>query len=107
MANKEIKREVVESFIKNFTKDLQKKYGENTSLENVLYHLVDRGIAPTQRVRDFAIVHDFQERDQTISTINWTMLNEVKYDLESRQIHNVIKQYTSRYCRSKYVKNIT
>lgn len=107
MANKEIKREVVESFIKNFTKDLQKKYGDNTSLENVLYHLVDRGIAPTQRVRDFAIVHDFQERDQTISTINWTMLNEVKYNLESRQIHRVIKKHTLKYCCGKYVKNIT
>ena len=106
MANKEINKEVVESFIKNFSKDLIKSYGENASLENVLYHLVDRGVIPTQRARDFAIVHDFQERDTSMSTINWVMANENKYELKDRQIHNVIKQYTLRYCCGKYVTNL-
>ncbi len=103
MANGEINKEVVESFIKNFSEDLIKKYGENASLEKVLYHLVDRGIIPTQRARDFAIVHDFQEVRGTMSTIDWVMSNEVKYNLKDRQIHNVIKTYTPRYCRGKYV----
>jgi len=105
MANGEIKKEVVESFVKNFKTDLQKKYGENTSIEKVLYHLVDRGVIPSGRVRDFAIVHDFQQKQSTISTMNWTMSNEVKYNLESRQIQRVIKKHTLRYCCGKYVSN--
>lgn len=106
MANREINKEVVESFIKNFSEDLIKKYGDNASLENVLYHLVDRCVIPSSRVRDFAIVHDFQKERGTMSTINWTMSNEVKYNLESRQIHRVIKKHTLRYCCGKYVTNL-
>lgn len=106
MANGEIGKKVVESFIKNFLKDLQKKYGENASIEKVLYHLVDRGIIPTQRARDFAIVHDFQEKSPSMSTINWVMENETKYQLKDRQIHNVIKKHTLRYCCGKYVTNL-
>lgn len=106
MANRDINKEVVESFIKNFSKELIKSYGENASLEDILYHLVDRGVIPTQRARDYAIVHDFMEAKGTMSTIDWVMSNETKYDLKDRQIHTVIKKHTLRYCCGKYVTSL-
>lgn len=107
MSNGSIKKEVVKSFIKNFIADLQKKYGENSSLENVLYHLVDRGVIPSSRARDFAIVHDFQDKDMGMSTIDWVIENEIKYNLKDRQIHTVIKKHTLRYCCGNYVEDLT
>ncbi len=110
MANKQMNKEVIDSFIKNFTRDLIRKYGENATLEEMVYHLIDKGIAPTERVRNYSIVHDFQENlhsTQTISTIDWLIRNEVKYQLASRQMHTVIKKYTLKYCCRKHAVNIT
>jgi len=106
MANKKLNREVIDSFIKNFTKDLIKRYGENASLENTIYHLIDKGIAPTSRVRDFAIVHDYQEykANSTGSTWDFLMDGEEKYDLTGKKIKSKINDHTLRYCCVKHAE---
>ena len=108
MANRELNKEVLDSFIENFTEDLQKVYGENCSIENVVYHLIDRGVAATKNVRDYAIVHDFQEykNKKGGSTIDFLISNEDKYQLSDRQIHTVIKKHTLKYCCGKYITNL-
>jgi len=109
MANRRLSKEVLDSFLDNFTKDLKKSYGENITLDNVIYHLIDKGIAPTQRVRDYAIIHDFLDYKQTNTTITmkqWACMNEDIYTLDERKIRQKIKDHTLKYTCTKHVKNL-
>jgi len=106
MANKKLNKEVIDSFITNFTLDLEKRYGKNANIKEILYHFIDKGIAPTSRVRDFAIVHDYLEYKarSTGSTWDFLMNGEDIYELSGRKIKSKINDHTLRYCCVKHAE---
>lgn len=90
--DKPITLDLADEFAKLIAKEINQKYKENSTIENVIFHLVENGIIPTSRARNYMIVKDYHRymTDTTGKLIDFCQDSEVKYDLTSRQIHNII-----------------
>ena len=105
MANRPIKKEVLIRFSEQIIEDLQKKYSDNASLESLCYYLVERGIIPTERARNYVIVRDFQEYsfDSTGTKLNFCFQMEQEYNLSEKQIYNIIAKYLPKFFIDKHI----
>ena len=105
MANKPIKKHVLDRFNDQIVEDFKKVYEENATLDNFCFYLIRRGIIPTERARNYAIVRDYQkyviDTSGTKSDFCFTM--EVDYKLKEKQIQNVISKYLPKFFLEKHI----
>ena len=101
-----IKKEVAQEFVKHFVADIQKKYGDNASLEDILYHFIERGVAPCNRITAYTIIKEHQhwKHECNGTTNDFVFENEQKYELKERQIKNIIYKHTYTYLIEKHVE---
>ena len=105
MANKPIKKHVLDRFNDQVVKDYKTVYEENATLENFTYYLIKRGIIPTERARNYAIVRDYQkyvlDTSGTKTDFCYTMGND--YKLNDRQVWDVISKYLPKFFLEKHI----
>jgi len=105
MANKPIKKTVMDRFNRQIIKDYKKVFEDNANVENFTYYLIKRGIIPTERARNYAIIRDYQKYTlDTSGTMNdfcYTM--EADYKLSEKQIKNIITKYLPKYFLEKHI----
>lgn len=97
MANKPIKREVVERFIDYIKSELS-----GNDLNEILTYFVKKGIIPTERVRSYVIVRDFQHKGETTMT-DFTFEGEEIYGIKQKSIENIIYNYQPKFDIQKHI----
>ena len=106
MANKPIKKHVLDRFNEQIVEDYKKYFEDNATLDNFCYYLVKRGIIPTERARNYAIVRDYQK--YTIDTegtkTDFCFAMERDYKLSDKQIQNVITKYLPKFFLEKHIE---
>ena len=105
MANKPIRKEVVEQFIEQILKDAQTQYDNNCNLPNLVYYLIKRGLIPTERARNYAIVRDYQRyvTDTAGTKTDFCFVMEEKYKIREKQIYNILSKYLPKFFLEKHI----
>ena len=105
MANKPIKKTVMDRFNRQIIEDYKKVFEDNATLENFVYYLIKRGIIPTERARNYAIVRDYQKYtlDTTGTKTDFCYAMEKDYKLSESQIYNVISRNLPIFFLEKHI----
>mgnify|MGYP003116495811 CR=1 FL=1 len=105
MANKPIKQTVLNRFVDQVVGDCKKRFDDNASLENLVYYLVQRGIIPTERARNYAIVRDYQKYiiDTSGKKVDFCYAMETEYKLTDTQISNIISKNLPKFFLDKHI----
>ena len=105
MANKPIKKTVMDRFNRQILEDYKKVFEDNATLENFVYYLIKRGIIPTERARNYAIVRDYQKYtlDDTGTKTDFCYAMEKDYKLSESQIYNVISRNLPIFFLEKHI----
>lgn len=105
MANKSIKKTVMDRFNRQIIEDYKKVFEDNATLENFVYYLIKRGIIPTERARNYAIVRDYQKYtlDTTGTKSDFCIAMKTDYKLSNKQVQNVITKYLPKFFLQKHI----
>jgi len=105
MANKPIKKHVLDRFVDQVVNDYKKVYEKNANLDNLCYYLIKRGIIPTERARNYAIIRDYQKYvlDTSGTKTDFCYTMEVDYKLSEKQIQNIISKYLPKFFLEKHI----
>ena len=105
MANKPINKRVLNRFNDQIIQDFKNVFDENASLENLCYYLIKRGIIPTERARNYAIVRDYQKYvlDTSGTKTDFCAVSNLEYNLSEKQIQNIISKYLPKFFLEKHI----
>ncbi|ANS03592.1 hypothetical protein [uncultured Mediterranean phage uvDeep-CGR2-KM21-C345] len=105
MANKSIKKHVLDRFNDQVIEDYQKVFEGNATIENFCYYLIKRGIIPTERARNYAIVRDYQKYvlDTSGTKTDFCFTMESDYKLSEKQIQNILSSYIPKFFLEKHI----
>ena len=105
MANKPINKRVLNRFNDQIIQDFKNVVDENASLENLCYYLIKRGIIPTERARNYAIVRDYQKYvlDTSGTKTDFCAVSNLEYILSEKQIQNIISKYLPKIFLEKHI----
>ena len=105
MANKPIKKHVLDRCVDQVTEDYKKVYEKNANLDNLCYYLIKRGVITTERARNYAIVRDYQKYvlDTSGTKTDFCYTMEVDYKLSQKQIQNIISKYLPKFFLEKHI----
>ena len=105
MANKPINKRVLNRFNDQIIQDFKNVFDENASLENLCYYLIKRGIIPTERARNYAIVRDYQKYvlDTSGTKTDCCAVSNLEYNLSEKQIQNIISKYLPKFFLEKHI----
>lgn len=101
-----LNKELVIDFTEHFSEDIRKKFGDNASVENVVYHMVEKGICTKIKVRNYVLVNDFYKymSDHEGTVINFCIENEDRYNLTSEGIKSMIYKYVKNIETATHIK---
>ena len=105
MANKPIKKHVLDRFSDQIVKDYKKVYEGKATLDNYCYYLIKRGIIPTERARNYAIVRDYQKyvMDTSGTQADFCFTMEIDDKLTEKLIQNIITKYVPKFFLEKHI----
>ena len=105
MANKPIKKRVLNKFNEQIIQDFKKVFEDNANIENLCYYLIKRGIIPTERARNYAIVRDYQKYvlDTSGTKTDFCAVSNIEYDLSEKQIQNIISKSLPKFFLEKHI----
>lgn len=90
-------REVISSFCDIIYKDCIRRWGDDFTVKDLVYHLSENGLIPHKTLRNYMLFYDF---DKFIVSnkghIGNTFIDlSIKYDISEKQCRNII--YKHRY----------
>lgn len=99
-------KDIAENFASHFSEDIKNKFGENASVENIIYHIIDKGVATKVKVRNYVMVNDYYKY---MSEHNGTMTDfcisiEDKYNMSCEVIKTMIYRYIGSIESKKHIK---
>jgi|TARA_Y100001973_G_C5189616_1_gene330093 hypothetical protein len=85
------KKEIVYEYIKIAEKEISKRWHEPT-LQDMLRHLIEKGIVEPKRLRNYMIIYDFDTllKYNEGSRTHTFMDLSIKYDISERQAQSVV-----------------
>lgn len=89
-------RKVDKEIVNQFTARLKKKYD---TIDEIIYHLIDRSVITEKRLRDYMIVKDFYEYKANNDVTHTTIFAKlsIKYSMSHRRVKDAVYNYTSEF----------
>ena len=105
MANKPIKKTVMDRFNRQIIEDYKKVFEDNATLENFVYYLIKRGIIPTERARNYTMIRDYQKfvLEMNGKKTDFCAASTDYYNLSDKQIQNIISKYLPKFFLEKHI----
>jgi len=98
--------EWVYEFIDVIWTEVQTRFGEFATTKDVVYHLVEKGIAEPTRVRNYLILYDFDKiLKQNKGHVTHTFMDlSIKYELSDRQVQGIVYKYREKLKKTSNIK---
>lgn len=86
-------KQLIKNFSKILSEELDKRLGNNYNVEQVIYHLCERGIISEKTIRDRMIVYEYPIKLSTAKFGNTEVCKEIsyKYEISERRFYQIIK----------------
>ena len=98
--------ECVHEFIEVIWTEVQTRFGEFATPKDVVYHLVEKGIAEPTRVRNYLILYDFDKiLKENKGHVTHTFMDlSIKYELGDRQVQGIVYKYREKLKKTSNIK---
>ena len=100
------KPQIIYEYIEVLAVELNKRFGDQANTKDILGHLVERGMVEKKRLRNYMIIHDFDNllvSNKGNRTATFMDLS-IKYDICESKVQNVV--YKDRK-KSKLSENVS
>jgi hypothetical protein len=96
----------VENFIEIVWNEIQTRFGEYATPKDIVYHLLERGIAEPIRVRNYLIIKEFDRLlVENEGHVTHTFMDlSIIYDLSDRQVQGVVYKYRNKFRKEANIK---
>lgn len=92
MAERQNKIEIVYEYLDLMEKEITLRIPDDATIKDTLLHLLEKGLIPPKKVRNYMIIHDFDcllvenegNRTHTFMDIS------IKYDITERQAQTIV-----------------
>ena len=89
----------INEFIELVWVEIQTRFGEYASPQDVAFHMVERGLCEPTRVRNYMIIKDFDKllvENKGHCTHTFMDLS-IKYNLSDRQVQGIVYKYRVKF----------
>jgi hypothetical protein len=96
----------VEDFIETIWNEIQTRFGEYATPKDIVYHLIERGIAEPTRVRNYLIIKEFDRLlVENEGHVTHTFMDlSIIYDLSDRQVQGIVYKYRNKFRKDANIK---
>lgn len=96
----------INEFVEIIWSEVQTRFGEFATPKDVIYHLVERGIAEPTRLRNYLIIKEFDKLlIQNNGHVTHTFMDlSIKYELSDRQVQGVVYKYRKKFEKKANIK---
>ncbi len=103
---KQTKEEIVLEFIDLIYDEVRSKYSEDAGIKNVLYHLVEKGLIDSKKLRDFMVIKDFSKmmEDNNQSSTYTFMDLSIKYDISDRTAQSIVYRERHKFLKKNNIR---
>ena len=92
MAERQNSKEVVYEYLEVMEKEITLRIPDNATIKDTVLHLLERGLIPPKKVRNYMIIHDFDTmlRFNEGNRTHTFMDLSIKYDISERQAQSIV-----------------
>ena len=87
--------------------NLERRFGDNPTIKDIIYHLTEQGIISPRTLRNYLIVKDFyvklKENEGHMTNTFYDIA--IEYDMSERQIQSIIYDYQKKFTKKSNIKN--
>lgn len=96
MANK---NEIVFEFRDLLDEQLIRRFGEQYTAKDIIYHLSSRGLIPHKTLRNYMMIQDFDKfLVENLGHVGNTFIDlSVKYDISEKQAKNIVYKQRKKF----------
>jgi hypothetical protein len=99
-------KETVGVFCDIIYKDCLRRWGEDFTVKDLVYHLSENGLIPEKTLRNYMLFKDFDEfLIKNEGHIGYTFIDlSIKYDVSERQCRNIIYKHRYKFLRQTNIR---
>jgi hypothetical protein len=103
---KQNKEEIVLEFVDLIYDEVRSKYSEDAGIKNVLYHLVEKGLIDSKKLRDYMVIKDFNKiMDETKQSSTYTFMDlSIKYDISDRTAQSIVYRERHKFLKKNNIR---